>query len=118
MQESVSEFFMKESAPIGSLKGQLPDILRPNFDNENEFKDVIIMQFEGKKVPYAVDITTVCNEIHCFPSSFVVYPKMSIHVVFRSLLRHKIKKSERGSPIVVFKNQQQWFIKYLETTED
>ena len=115
MQESPSDFFRKESAPIGSLKGQLPDMLRPTFDNEDTFKDVLVMVFEGKNSPYHVDICTVCNEIHCYPSSFVVHPNTSIHVVFRSLFRHKIQKSTEGSPIVVFKNKQNWFIKYISS---
>eukprot|EP00835_Amoeboradix_gromovi_P003698 NODE_254_length_12812_cov_0.286872.p9 type:complete len:118 gc:universal NODE_254_length_12812_cov_0.286872:2789-2436(-) len=117
MQESPSDFFIKKSAPIGSLKGQLPDILRPSFDTDTIYKDVIVMVFEGRKVPYSVDICTLCNEIHCYPSSFVVYPNTNVNVVFRSLSRQKIARADKGSPIVVFKNKQQWFTKHIQSME-
>ena len=115
----MEDFFLSESAPIGSLKGQLPEILRPTFDSESQFKDVVVMQFSGKKIPYSVEICTVSNEIHCFPSSFIVHPNTVISVVFRSLHRHKIAKSDQGgSPIVIFRNQQQWFTMHLQILEE
>eukprot|EP00834_Sanchytrium_tribonematis_P004788 NODE_254_length_11700_cov_0.671580.p12 type:complete len:122 gc:universal NODE_254_length_11700_cov_0.671580:8767-8402(-) len=121
----MEDFFRLHSAPIGSLKeGQLPEILRPKFDSDSEFKDVLLMEFQGKNqgIPYSIDILTVCNEIHCFPSSFIVQPGTSTTCVFRSFKRFRIaqnhQNTENGIPVVIFKNNKLWSTKRILILEE
>ena len=112
------DYLRKHSEPIGALKeGHLPDILRPHFD-EADFKDVLVMSFQPKSIPYTVDVLTICNEIHCYPAQFVVQD-IPISVCFRSYKRHRIATTQEatGYPVVIYKNNQYWFTKRLSTAE-